>query len=200
VYKLNASTTYRSLFKKAFSVDTISSKELLKALAQFMGAMISANSKYDRYIRKEGGQLSADEKAGMQLFQQKCSSCHATDLFTDGSYRNNGITNDFTDDKGREEITLNPLDRGKFKVPSLRNIEFTAPYMHDGSFETLEQVLEHYNSGVKDSPTLDTLLKPKNGKLGIALTKDEQQKIILFLKTLSDHEFLNDNRFAEETK
>lgn len=199
IRKLNASQVYRNLFKKAFAVDTISSKELMQAFAHFMGAMISANSKYDKYVRKEGVQLSTDETMGMQLFQQKCSSCHATDLFTDGSYRNNGITNDFTDDKGREEITLSPLDRGKFKVPSLRNIEFTAPYMHDGSFESLEQVLEHYNTGVKDSPTLDTLLKQKNGRLGIALTKDEQKKIILFLKTLTDYEFLSDKKFAEET-
>ena len=197
IKKLNASTKYRELFKNAFGVDVISSKEFLQAFAQFMGAMISANSKYDKYVRNEGVQLSADELDGLNLFKQKCSSCHATDLFTDGSYRNNGITTDFSSDKGREEVTLNPLDRAKFKVPSLRNVEYTAPYMHDGSFETLEQVLEHYNSGVKESATLDSLLKHNNENRGIPLTKVDQKKIIVFLKTLTDKDFLKDTKFSE---
>ncbi len=182
IKKLNASATYRTQFKNAFGVDTVSAKEFFYAFAQFMGAMISANSRYDKYVRHEGVQLTPDELEGMNVFKQKCSSCHTTDLFTDGSYRNNGITNDFSNDKGREEVTLDPADRGKFKVPSLRNVEYTAPYMHDGSFETLEQVLEHYNSGVKESATLDNLVKQNNGKTGIPLTKTEQQQIILFLR------------------
>lgn len=197
IKKINKSSAYRALFKEAFGVDEIRAKDLLHAFAQFMGAMISANSKYDKYVRNEGAQLSSDELEGMNLFKQKCSSCHATDLFTDGSYRNNGITNDFSSDKGREEVTLNPLDKGKFKVPSLRNVEYTAPYMHNGSFETLEQVLEHYNSGINESATLDPLFKRNNDKPGIALTKSEQQKIISFLKTLTDKEFLSDVRFSE---
>lgn len=197
INKLNASAAYKILFKKAFDVDEITSKELLHALAQFMGAMISSNSKYDKYVRKEGIELNTDELAGLNLFKQKCSECHATDLFTDGSYRNNGITNDFNSDKGREEITLNPSDRGKFKVPSLRNVEYTSPYMHDGGFETLEEVLEHYNSGIKESITLDPLLK-QNKSPGIPLTKNEQQQIIAFLKTLTDTAFLHDQRFSEQ--
>jgi len=197
IHKLNNSPVYRALFKKAFDVDTIASREFLYAFAQFMGAMVSANSRYDKFIRKEGVQLTVEELDGLTLFKQKCSSCHATDLFTDGTYRNNGLKNDFSSDKGREEVTLNPSDRGKFKVPSLRNVEYTGPYMHDGSLETLEEVLEQYNSGVKVSATLDPLLQQNIEKPSIPLSKEEQRKIILFLKTLTDQEFLHDKRFSE---
>ncbi len=197
ILKLNTSAKYKSLFKSAFGVDKISSVEVLHAFAQFMGVMISANSRYDKNVRKEGETLTAIELEGLRLFQAKCSSCHATDLFTDGSYRNNGISSDFSSDKGRAEVTDNPADIGKFKVPSLRNVAFTGPYMHDGSYETLEQVLEHYNSGIKRSTTLDPLLVNKDGKPGISLNKEEQAKIIMFLHTLSDFDFLHDNRFSE---
>lgn len=197
LFRLNNSSSYRRLFKEAFAADTISTKEFLQALAQFMAAMISANSRYDKFVRNEGGQLAGDELEGWQLFKAKCSSCHATDLFTNGSYRNNGITGDFRFDKGREEITLHERDKGKFKVPSLRNVEYTGPYMHNGSLETLEEVLEHYNSGMKDSPTLDSIFRQREGAPGITISTDEQKKIIAFLKTLSDTAFINDKRFAE---
>jgi cytochrome c peroxidase len=133
----------------------------------------------------------------MAIFREKCSSCHATDLFTDDTFRNNGITDDFRYDKGREEITLNPADKGKFKVPSLRNIDYTAPYMHNGSLETLEEVLEHYRSGMKDNPTLDSIFRKRAGKPGINLSDDEVKKLVSFLKTLSDKEFIQDKRFSE---
>lgn len=194
--KLNESPQYKTDFKDAFQVDEIKSTEFLKALSQFMASLISANSRYDRYIRKEGEVLTDNELAGLTVFKQKCSTCHARDLFTDGSYRNNGVTNDFRFDKGREEITLDPADRGKFKVPSLRNIEYTDPYMHDGSISTLEEVLEHYSTGLKDSPTLDPLLKT-NGTPGIPLADIEKKNIIAFFKTLTDKEFINDKRFSE---
>ena len=199
IQKLNQSESYRALFKKAFDVDEIKTKEFLHALAQFMAAMISANAKYDKYVRKEGANLTQDEADGLKLFSTKCSSCHATDMFTDGSYRNNGLSINYNSDKGREEVTLVAADRGKFKVPSLRNVEFTGPYMHDGRFETLEEVLEYYDSGVQESSTLDPLLKLDKQKPGIRLTKEEQKKIILFLKTLTDYEFLKDSRFYEPT-
>ena len=197
IRKLNNSVTYRKLFKEAFSVDAISSKEFLQSFSQFMAAMISANSRYDKYVRNEGGQLTSDELEGLKLFKAKCGSCHATDLFTDGSFRNNGITNDFRFDKGREEITLNAGDKGKFKVPTLRNIEYTAPYMHNGSVETLEEVLDHYIAGIKESATVDSVFRKKEGSLGIDITPDEKKKIISFLKTLSDTAFVKDKRFAE---
>lgn len=190
--KLNASPIYRADFKRAFGVDEISSAEFLKSLSQFMVTLVSANSRYDKFIRKEGGILNDAELKGLELFRLNCSSCHATDLFTDGSYRNNGIGSNFRADKGREEITLDPNDRGRFKVPTLRNVEQSAPYMHDGRFETLEEVLDHYSDGIRVSDTLDPLLKQ-----GFKFSDEEKQNIIAFLKTLTDQEFLQDERFSE---
>lgn len=194
--KLNESEYYRAAFREAFGVEEIKSTEFLKALSQFMATLISANSRYDKYVRQEGEQLTEQELRGLKIFREKCSTCHATDLITDGSYRNNGLTDDFRFDKGREEVTSNVSDRGKFKVPSLRNVEYTDPYMHDGRFETLEAVLDHYSAGVKVSETLDPVLL-KEGNPGIALTATEKADIIAFLKTLTDKEFLTDKRFSE---
>ena len=195
--KLNQSSNYRQLFKKAFKVDSITSKEFLQAFSQFMAAMISANSRYDKYVRNEGETLNAEELNGLAIFKQKCSSCHATDLFTDGSYRNNGITNDFRFDKGRQEISLQETDKGKFKVPTLRNIEYTAPYMHNGSLATLDEVLDHYTNGMKPSETIDTIFRKQDDSLGIDLTAEEKKNLIAFLKTLSDKEFINNKKFSE---
>ena len=196
VHKLNASANYRALFKNAFSVDTISSKEVLQAFAQFMYAMVSANTKYDKFIRKENNtQLDKEALAGLSLFKDKCASCHSTDLFTDDSFRNNGLDNDHTKDKGREEITLNMVDRGKFKVPSLRNVALTAPYMHDGRFNSLEEVMDHYANTVQNSSTLDPLLK-SGTRLGIPLTSNEQKQLILFLNTLTDSTLINHKDYS----
>ncbi|CAN0485369.1 unnamed protein product, partial [Phaeothamnion confervicola] len=158
VDKLQNNEIYRAKFNKAFATTEITSQQLLHALSQFMSLMISSNSKYDRYIRNEGGVLTQSEKEGLVLFERKCSSCHTIGLFTDGSFRNNGLDNTFEKDLGREHITEFSGDRGKFKVPSLRNVELTSPYMHDGRFQTLEQVLEHYAHQVKYSVTLDPIL------------------------------------------
>ena len=131
------------------------------------------------------------------LFNQKCASCHTSDLFTDNSFRNNGLPiNPQINDKGRFMITQNEQDQYKFKVPSLRNIEKTEPYMHDGRFSTLEAVLNHYQNGVVHMTTLDPILNV-NGNLGIPLTTAEKSKIIAFLKTLTDNQFLTDPRFAQ---
>src|SRR5690606_1096605 len=131
---------------------------------------------------------------GYNLFNQKCASCHATDMFTDNSYRNNGLAiNPVINDVGRYRVTELEQDKYKFKVPSLRNIEKTAPYMHDGRFFTLEAVLNHYNSGVVNSTTLDASLN-ENGTLGIPLTNIEKTQLIAFLKTLTDYEYLTDSR------
>ncbi len=194
--KLNQSPAYQLEFKEAFQTEEITSTHFLSALSQFMASLITANSRYDRYVRQEGEKLTSEELTGLSLFKKNCNSCHATDLFTDGSYRNNGVTTDYRFDKGREEITLQVNDRGKFKVPTLRNIEYTDPYMHDGSIATLEEVLDHYTDGVKDSPTLDPVLK-SNGKLGITLTDADKKNIIAFLKTLTDNEFIAEKRFSE---
>ncbi|MBK8555716.1 MAG: cytochrome-c peroxidase [Lewinellaceae bacterium] len=196
--KLRRSSFYPSMFYNAFGTEEITTARFLQAMSQFMATLVSANSRYDHFVRKEsGGMMSTEELAGLELFKQKCQSCHATDLFTDNSFRNNGINSDFSFDKGRNEVSTLPEDIGKFRVPSLRNIEATAPYMHNGKFSTLESVLDHYASGVKQSATLDPLLIQPDGNLGIPMTADEKIKIIAFLNTLTDEDFLRDTRFAE---
>ncbi len=198
VAKLNRHPQYPGLFKAAFNgQDTVTGPQMLLALSQFMAMLVSADSRYDHYVRNEpGGTLNALEINGLEVFQQKCSSCHATDLFTDQRYRNNGILSDFSLDQGRSEVSTLPEDVGKFRVPSLRNVAVSGPYMHNGKFKTLESVLEHYASGVKDSPTLDPLLK-QNGQLGVPLTSGEKQALIAFLQTLTDEDFIKDIRFQQ---
>jgi cytochrome c peroxidase len=189
---------YQKLFKQAFPQGAINSEYMLKALAQFMTLLTSSNSKFDKYRRNEvGGNLSQDEVDGYAIFNQKCASCHATDLFTDNSFRNNGLPiNPQINDFGRYRVTENSSDKYKFKVPSLRNIEKTAPYMHDGRFYTLEAVLNHYDSGVTNTTNLDSSLN-NNGVLGIPLSSIEKTKLIAFLKTLTDNQYLTDRRFSE---
>lgn len=191
---LRRDPSYPDLFQKAFGQSGITEKTLLSALAQFTSMMISANSKYDKYTRKEeGGNFTTEETAGYLLFKQECSSCHTEPLFTDGSYRSNGLDL-VAKDRGRDSLTKVAADKGKFRVPSLRNIEITKPYMHDGRFASLKQVLAHYNNGVKNHANLDPLLK-KGGKMGISLTQLQQAQLIAFLKTLTDVDFINDRRF-----
>lgn len=189
---------YQKLYKQAFVDGQINSENMLKALGQFMVVLTSSDSKFDKYRRNEpGGNFSEPERLGYEVFNNKCASCHATDLMTDNSFRNNGLAvNPAINDKGRFLATENVADLYKFKVPSLRNVEKTAPYMHDGRFGSLESVLNHYASGIVDSPTLDPILK-QNQTLGIALSATEKQQLIAFLKTLTDQEFLTDKRFSE---
>lgn len=198
--KLKADPEYVKLFGQAFDDKLVSSGNILKALGQFMTMMVSANSRYDKYVRNEpGGNLTQQEQQGMALFQQKCSTCHATDLFTDNSFRNNGLLpNPSLDDKGREMVTGFTSDRYKFKVPSLRNVALTAPYMHDGRFGSLASVLNHYSSGVRQSETLDAVLN-QNGVLGIPLTQQEKEALVAFLKTLTDEEYINNPLFYYQT-
>ncbi len=126
----------------------------------------------------------------------KCGGCHAGELFTDGSFRNNGLDAAFPVDSGRAHISLRPADAGRFAVPSLRNVARTAPYMHDGRFATLPQVLAHYTHGVRPSRTLDPLLRQPGGRLGIPLTTNQQADLLVFLNTLTDNSFLTDKRLA----
>lgn len=196
VKKLQRSKVYPTLFSKAFGSDEISSQKMLYALSQFMVLMVSSNSKYDQFVRGEGVTLSSDELAGRTLFQQKCAGCHASDLFTDGTFRNNGLDASFESDLGRARITEQQEDRGKFKVPSLRNAELTPPYMHDGRFKTLDQVIDHYRNAIVDSPTLDPQLRSAS-KSGLQISDTEKAQIIAFIKTLTDHEFVQDKRFSQ---
>lgn len=193
---LNQTSPYPQMFKAAFGNATANSQNMLRALTQFMGVMVSANSKYDKVMKNPvQNSFTNDEKAGYELFKKKCSSCHTEPLFTDLSYRNTGLDL-ISADEGRMHITEQENDRGKFRVPTLRNIELSGPYMHDGRFTSLAQVLEHYNNGVKPSQNLDGLLQ-REDKIGIALSPTEKQQIISFLKTLTDHEFINNKQFSE---
>ncbi len=195
---------YPKMFKAAFGSDSITADRMMKALSQFMMTMVSATSRYDYFVKGDASALTAQEKDGLTIFKQKCASCHAGELFTDQKFRNNGLTPNRINDQGRYAITLNADDRLKFKVPSLRNAGLTAPYMHDGRFTTLEQVLDHYANdkpGNKDSiyvsATLDPLLNVAGQKRGISLTGAEKQSIIAFLKTLNDDDFIKDKRFSD---
>jgi cytochrome c peroxidase len=192
---LKANKEYQFLFGKAFENGKIDSENFLKALAQFMVMMISSQSKYDLVLERKAD-FNSDEKEGQKLFTKHCSNCHSGSLQTNNEFINNGLPiHPKYKDEGRKRVTEDPKDAYKFRVPSLRNVEYSAPYMHDGRFGSLESVLNFYANGVTDSPTLHPSLK-ENG-LGLSLNKTEQELIIVFLKTLSDEKFLTDKRFSE---
>jgi cytochrome c peroxidase len=216
--KLRRSDIYPAMFRKAFGIGEtcdITRDLATKAIAQFERSIISmGNSKFDRVFYRQMGFLSDSEERGKRLFfdedfagqflpDAECFHCHSLPIFTDNSYRNNGLTF-FTedtamdlDDKGRYEVTKEERDIGLFRVPSLRNVEFTAPYMHDGRFETLEEVLDHYICGIQQSPTLDVLVTnhcdPEDEIL--FLSERDKQDIIAFLKTLSDTTFFSNPEY-----
>jgi len=199
IQKLSAEPYYQEQFTRAFNDGEINTENMLKALSQFMVAMVSSNSKYDKFIRNEDNvTFTALEANGLSTFETKCAGCHASSLFTDQTFRNNGLSiNPQLNDLGRYNIGNNLNDLYKFKVPSLRNVEVSYPYMHDGRFTTLEAVLEFYNSGITDNGNVDELLLKDDGTYGIDLSDYEKESLIAFLKTLTDYEFLNDERFAE---
>jgi cytochrome c peroxidase len=186
-------------FNAAFGSPEITPDRLAKALEQYLLTLISQDSRFDRAARKVAT-LTEQEKRGLQLFVTEhdparglfgadCFHCHGGTLFTDHSFKNNGL--DLSpDDLGLMATTGKPSDKGKFKTPSLRNIAATAPYMHDGRFDTLEQVVAHYNGPLTRSDTLDPNLA-KHPAAGIQLSPDDQQALVAFLKTLTDETFLN---------
>lgn len=192
--KLQNSTEYRSLFASAFLDDEITNANMLKALSQYMLMCVSAESKYDSVMRKEAT-FSPFQEEGYLIFIAKCNVCHSEPLFTDNSFRNNGLTPKRVNDEGRKMVTIRDEDQYKFKVPSLRNLQYTAPYMHDGRFYSLDAVLDHYASQVADVPTLDTELV-QNGQFGIALTLNEREKLLAFLQTLNDRTFVTNPLIA----
>ena len=185
IRKLNKDKLYPKLFKEAFGSETISSKHLLKSLAQFQLTLISADSKYDKVKRKEE-HYSKQEKLGYKLFQKNCASCHIEPLFTSGNFENNGLPVDpYLKDEGRSKITLVESDKYKFKVPTLRNIEFSFPYMHDGRFKSLREVLDHYTDHFQETQNISPLVQK-----GITLSSNDKSDLIAFLLTLSDKKFL----------
>lgn len=194
--KLKNTSLYPPLFKKAFGTEEINSTRFLKALSQFMVMCVSNNAKYDS-VRRGQASFTFIEQEGYALYQQKCSACHAEPLFTDNSYRNNGVEITSTDDKGRYNITLQETDKYKFKVPSLRNLSYTAPFMHNGNIYQLSGVFDHYEVLIQNTPNLDPLLM-QNGRLGFRFTVDDRARLTAFLKTLDDKHFVTDPRLAEQ--
>ncbi|MFZ4543374.1 MAG: cytochrome-c peroxidase [Saprospiraceae bacterium] len=191
ISKLNQRNDFRKAFYKAFKDSTVTSERMLKSLTQFMGLMISANSKYDKYIAGKGN-YSEEEMSGLKLFRSKCANCHKEPLFTDNTYRSNGLpANKRLDDKGRQVITGNENDIYKFKVPSLRNVELTFPYMHDGRFRNLKEVLNYYKNSAKHSNYAGDLVH-NIGELSI----EDVKALNAFLLTLTDKTFVYDRRFA----
>lgn len=211
VARLQRLAKYPPMFGKAFGTSTITEENALKALAQFERTLISGNSRFDRYRQGERALLSADEVRGLMLFVThpdgnirggNCGDCHSGELQTDHSFRSNGLDATFSD-LGLGSQTGRPTDNGKFRVPSLRNVALTAPYMHDGRLATLEDVLDHYNEHVKfNSPTIDPLMlnttnDPFQRSQKLELTAPEKAQIIAFLRTLTDSTFVQDPRFSE---
>ena len=194
--KLSSDPNYKKMFKAAFGDEDITGDRILNALTQFMRTMISANSKYDQ-VKKGMTTFTNSEYSGKIVFENKCASCHSGELFTDESYRNTGMYyNSQYNDKGRYRVTLNDNDYMKFRVPSLRNVAFTAPYMHDGRLSSLEAVLNFYSDQVENHANLDPILK-QDGHIGIPMNAQEKQFIIAFLNTLSDQQFITNPKFAE---
>lgn len=149
-------------------------------------------------MRQEGNvNFTATELEGYQIFKDKCGSCHKEPLFTDNEFRNNGLAPSAINDLGLYTATLFTGDKYKFKVPSLRNLKYTAPFMHDGRFLTLDAVFTHYIREVQDLENLDPILN-KTGKLGIEISNDEKIKLVAFLNTLNDEEFINNKLLAEQ--
>ncbi len=206
VATIQALPEYRAQFIRAFNTDTVTAERIGVALEQFMLSIVSGNSKWDR-VQRGTDVFTPEEERGRRLFftefdptgkvrSGECFHCHGGPNFTNDRYMNNGLDNDasFTD-LGREKVTGLASDRAKFKVPSLRNIAVTPPYMHDGRFSTLEDVVIHYARGVQRSSTADPLLQ-YNFDPGLNLTGEDVQDLVAFLRTLTDSAYLFDSRYS----
>jgi cytochrome c peroxidase len=191
--------TYPELFRNAFGTCEITEKLAAKALAQWFRRLKSSNSKFDSYLKGEE-QLTDNELNGMTTFfteKGDCFHCHGIPLMTNNEFHNIGLDSIFTGSNvGRSNISGSSYDLGKFKTPTLRNVELTSPYMHDGRFVTLEEVVEHYNSQVKRSMTIDPIMTKPGKEYGLQLTEEEKQNLVAFLKTLTDWEFVNDTSLS----
>src|SRR5436190_1598170 len=180
------------MFKAAFGTEEITIKRMQKALAQFTVSMITANSKYDQVKRGENSYTDF-ELRGYQLYKTNCASCHPEPMFTDYSYRNNGLSvSPSLKDYGRMVVTGKKEDSLKFKVPSLRNVSITFPYMHDGRYQSLKACIEHYGNNIQQSSTLDPLLKN-----GIHFNSNEIIDLVAFLRALTDSTLTKDLRFYQ---
>ncbi|RZJ50172.1 MAG: c-type cytochrome [Chryseobacterium sp.] len=190
IRKLQAKKLYRSLFYRAFSDSTITGQHLLKAIAQFQLTLISANSKYDQ-VKKGKESFTNQEQNGYGIFKRNCNSCHQEPLFSSYKFANNGLPIDsHLKDLGRIGVTQQRKDSLLFKIPSLRNLSYSYPYMHDGRFSRLSQVISHYTNGIQQNSKVSKELKKK-----IILTDNEKVDLIAFLLTLNDKEFVKNPDF-----
>ena len=201
--RLRAIPHYPQLFTNAFGNDSITSDRVALALAQFVRSIVSYRTRYDQGVENNFVDFTPIEADGRAVFfngATRCNQCHTTANFTSLDTRNNGLDQDYADD-GRSEITLNAADDGEFKVPGLRNVALTAPYMHDGRFSTLEEVVEHYNSGVQAHPNLDDRLTVESLTGGTPIQMNlsiyDKQALVAFLLTLTDEPLIADPRFAD---
>ena len=206
--RVAAEPYYAELFTAAFGTGTVTTRRISRALSQFVRSIVSGNSKYDQGVPLGFSNFTALENQGRQIFNGPvggCAQCHGSDNFVPGNgIFNNGLENPYTD-KGLGEITGLASDEGLFKVPSLRNIELTAPYMHDGRFATLEEVVEFYNSGVVNHPNLSASLRlppgppgsPPPGPRRLNLTQTQKNALVAFLKTLTDLSVTTDPKFQD---
>jgi cytochrome c peroxidase len=191
VDKLNEDERMRKLSKAAYGRDSIDPYVITRSLACFERTLISGDSRYDRHQQGLKDQLAEEELIGLQLFNSEktgCNSCHGGELFTDFGIYNIGL-DDYSSDPGLERKTHKPEDNGKFKTPTLRNIELTAPYMHDGRFQSLEEVVDFFNEGGKAHPSKDP------GVHSLQLTQEEKAALVAFLKTLTDYNFVQNTSF-----
>jgi cytochrome c peroxidase len=206
ITKLAEDGEYRKEFQAAFGSEAITNERIALALEQFLLTLVSQESKFDRAARKLA-RLSEQEQRGLQLFVTEhdparglrgadCFHCHGGNLFTNHRFMNNGLEI-VPSDLGRMEVTKQESDRGKFKVPSLRNVAFTGPYMHDGRFSTLEEVVEHYNGKLHRSPSLDPNLA-KHPEAGLGLSEADKAALVAFLKTLTDEEFVGSKTLEKQ--
>ena len=203
--KLQTEKEYRFQFARAFEESTITSEKMGLAMEQFMLTILSMNSKYDKVLLGEATFTEAEQRGSDLFFTEfdpngtdkggECFHCHAGVNFTNNKYMNNGLdAEDQFTDLGLFEVTGLDNDKARFKVPSLRNIAVTQPYMHDGRFETLEAVIDHYTHGVKESPTIDDIMQ-YNLDPGLPLTEQDKSDLVAFLKTLTDESYLNNEDY-----
>lgn len=190
ISKLKKDDIYLSLFRKIYKDTSITSERILKSLAQFQLTLVSNNAKYDS-VKRNQSKFTNQEENGYKLFKKHCNSCHTEPLFTNQSFANNGLMIDEKlNDKGRMKLTQNSLDSLKFKIPSLRNLSYTFPYMHDGRYPKLYQVLNHYSRDIKKVNYIDSRLI-----VGVTLTENEKVDLIAFLLTLNDVNFIKNPKF-----
>lgn len=193
VARLNAHPTYPQRFKAVFGRNAVDDQQLFLALAQYMRNVVSADSPYDRHIL-QGGVLTDPQLQGLALFRTHCARCHTEPLFSDQGFHNNGLAPD-AEDVGRMRVTQDPADKWRFKTPTLRNVALTAPYMHDGRFTTLEQVVEHYSGGMVPGATVDAQLAALPG--GFQFTPQEKAALLAFLHALTDRSLTSDPALSE---